>query len=213
MSALAQQAPVDAAEIFNNAVRAIFSRWTLLRLAVDQGWADGDEAQKADALVTRVLEMVAPSVRRNPDESEIADVLHDAIEGTFNAQAEDGSVEEIAKPDFKARMTVRLAVAGAFHTDFMAPAVDALAAALKETDVASPRIPVVSNVDAKPHSDPDVIKDLLAKQVTSPVLWEDGVAQVLGNGFEKGYELGPGKVISGIFKRIDKTAEVENVVV
>jgi [acyl-carrier-protein] S-malonyltransferase len=71
----------------------------------------------------------------------------------------------------------------------------------------------VSNVDAKPHSDPDVIKDLLAKQVTSPVLWEDGVAQVLGNGFEKGYELGPGKVISGIFKRIDKTAEVENVVV
>ncbi|KAH8074492.1 [acyl-carrier-protein] S-malonyltransferase [Aureococcus anophagefferens] len=94
------------------------------------------------------------------------------------------AVEEIAKPDFKARMTVRLAVAGAFHTDFMAPAVDALAAALKETDVASPRIPVVSNVDAKPHSDPDVIKDLLAKQV-----------------------------ISGIFKRIDKTAEVENVVV
>ncbi|KAH8070708.1 [acyl-carrier-protein] S-malonyltransferase [Aureococcus anophagefferens] len=100
------------------------------------------------------------------------------------------AVEEIAKPDFKARMTVRLAVAGAFHTDFMAPAVDALAAALKETDVASPRIPVVSNVDAKPHSDPDV----------------------LGGG-EKGYELGPGKVISGIFKRIDKTAEVENVVV
>ena len=67
MSALAQQPPpVDAAEIFNNAVRAIFSRWTLLRLAVDQGWADGDEAQKADALVTRILEMVAPSVRRVP---------------------------------------------------------------------------------------------------------------------------------------------------
>ena len=80
MSALAQQPPpVDAAEIFNNAVRAIFSRWTLLRLAVDQGWADGDEAQKADALVTRILEMVAPSVRRVPDESEIADVLHDSI--------------------------------------------------------------------------------------------------------------------------------------
>ena len=123
------------------------------------------------------------------------------------------AVEAIAKPDFKARMTVRLAVAGAFHTEFMAPAVDALAAALKETDVAAPKIPVVSNVDAKPHSDPAVIKDLLAKQVTSPVLWEDGVAAVLGNGFEKGYELGPGKVIAGIFKRIDKTASVENVVV
>ena len=103
MSALAQQAPVDAAEIFANAVRAIFSRWTLLRLAVDQGWADGDEAQKADALVTRVLEMVAPSVRRVPDESEIADVLHDAIEGTFNAQAEDGSVEEISRTILRLR--------------------------------------------------------------------------------------------------------------
>ena len=103
MSALAQQAPVDAAEIFANAVRAIFSRWTLLRLAVDQGWADGDEAQKADALVTRVLEMVAPSVRRVPDESEIADVLHDAIESTFNAQAEDGSVEEIARTILRLR--------------------------------------------------------------------------------------------------------------
>ena len=104
MSALAQQPPpVDAAEIFNNAVRAIFSRWTLLRLAVDQGWADGDEAQKADALVTRVLEMVAPSVRRVPDESEIADVLHDSIEGTFNAQAEDGSVEEISRTILRLR--------------------------------------------------------------------------------------------------------------
>ena len=104
MSALAQQPPpVDAAEIFNNAVRAIFSRWTLLRLAVDQGWADGDEATKADALVTRILEMVAPSVRRVPDESEIADVLHDSIEGTFNAQAEDGSVEEISRTILRLR--------------------------------------------------------------------------------------------------------------
>ena len=103
-SSVAQQPPpVDAAEIFNNAVRAIFSRWTLLRLAVDQGWADGDEAQKADALVTRILEMVAPSVRRVPDESEIADVLHDSIEGTFNAQAEDGSVEEIARTILRLR--------------------------------------------------------------------------------------------------------------
>ena len=58
MSALAQP-PIDAAQIYNDVVRAIFSRWTLLRLAVDQGWADGDEAQKANELVERVLELVA----------------------------------------------------------------------------------------------------------------------------------------------------------
>ena len=122
-------------------------------------------------------------------------------------------VAELAKPEFKARMAVKLAVAGAFHTDFMAPAVSALSAALADTEVKAPRIPVVSNVDAAAHADPAVIKDLLAKQVTSPVLFEDSVANLLGAGFAQGYELGPGKVIAGIFKRIDKTASVENVVV
>lgn len=121
------------------------------------------------------------------------------------------AVEAIAKPDFKARMTVRLAVAGAFHTDLMAPAVATLEGALQDTHFREPRIPVVSNVDARPHTDPAEIKTLLAKQVTSPVLWEDACAFVLANGFEKGYELGPGKVISGIFKRIDKNAHVVNI--
>mmetsp|Transcript_8919 Transcript_8919/g.13704 ORF Transcript_8919/g.13704 Transcript_8919/m.13704 type:complete len:163 (-) Transcript_8919:211-699(-) len=121
------------------------------------------------------------------------------------------SLKKIAKPDFGARMTVRLAVAGAFHTDFMAPAVEALKSALKETNIITPRIPVISNVDAKPHSDPDVIKDLLARQVTSPVLWEDSAQAILSAGFEQGYELGPGKVVAGIIKRIDKQAQVTSI--
>ncbi|EJK44401.1 hypothetical protein THAOC_37058 [Thalassiosira oceanica] len=122
------------------------------------------------------------------------------------------TVAEIAKPDFKARMTVKLAVAGAFHTDFMAPAVDSLKEVLETIEIKKPRIPVVSNVDAKPHSDPAVIKELLAKQVTSPVLWEDSIASVLeGKGFEKAVELGPGKVTAGVLKRIDKSAACSNV--
>lgn len=74
-------------------------------------------------------------------------------------------VAEIAKPEFKARMTVPLAVAGAFHTDYMSPAVAKLKEALASTPITTPRIPVVSNVDAQPHSDPDTIKDILARQV------------------------------------------------
>jgi [acyl-carrier-protein] S-malonyltransferase len=120
-------------------------------------------------------------------------------------------VAEIAKPDFKARMTVKLAVAGAFHTDFMAPAVESLKKVLESIDIKKPRIPVISNVDAKPHSDPATIKELLAKQVTSPVLWEDSVASVLAHGFERATELGPGKVTAGVLKRIDKSAECSNV--
>jgi [acyl-carrier-protein] S-malonyltransferase len=75
-------------------------------------------------------------------------------------------VEEIAKPEFKARMTVRLAVAGAFHTDYMGPAVGKLEEALASAPISAPRIPVISNVDVKPHSDPDTIRNILASQVS-----------------------------------------------
>jgi len=120
-------------------------------------------------------------------------------------------VAEIAKPEFKARMTVKLAVAGAFHTDFMAPAVSALEEVLDTIDIQKPRIPVISNVDAKPHSDPNTIKKLLATQVTNPVLWENTMNSILTDDFERAVELGPGKVTAGILKRFSRTAECENI--
>merc|ERR1719238_1144410 len=120
-------------------------------------------------------------------------------------------VIEIAKPEFKARMAVKLAVAGAFHTDFMAPAVSKLEEVLADVEVSKPRIPVISNVDAKAHSDPAVIKSILTQQVTAPVQWETIMNDMVGAGFEKGYELGPGKVLSGIMKRVDKKAVIENI--
>jgi [acyl-carrier-protein] S-malonyltransferase len=103
-------------------------------------------------------------------------------------------------------------VAGAFHTHFMGPAVEKLEAALAVTDLKTPRIPVISNVDAEPHSDPVTIKKILAQQVTSPVQWETTLKTILGKGLQTSYELGPGKVIAGIVKRIDKkAAPVENI--
>ncbi|GAX79375.1 hypothetical protein CEUSTIGMA_g6817.t1 [Chlamydomonas eustigma] len=119
-------------------------------------------------------------------------------------------VEKRAK-EFKARMTVRLAVAGAFHTQYMQPAVGRLQEALANTEIKTPRIPVISNVDAKPHSDPNVIKEILAKQVTSPVQWERSMGDLFEKGLTKSYEIGPGKVIAGIAKRINKAHEIENV--
>ncbi|KAL8260691.1 hypothetical protein R6Q59_028644 [Mikania micrantha] len=120
------------------------------------------------------------------------------------------AVEAKAK-SFKARMTVRLAVAGAFHTRFMNPALSQLESALSETQIKTPRIPVISNVDAQPHADPETIKKILARQVTSPVQWETTVKTLLSRGLEKSYELGPGKVIAGIVKRMDKTSPIENI--
>ncbi|KAJ1460554.1 acyl transferase/acyl hydrolase/lysophospholipase [Pelagophyceae sp. CCMP2097] len=150
---------------------------------------------------------------RSGGKIEIANYLCNGNYAVSGDKAACALLCDIAKPEFGARMVVKLAVAGAFHTKFMSPAVEALAAALSTTTVSAPRIPVVSNVDAKPHSDPAVIKELLAAQVTSPVLWEESCNNLLANGYETGYELGPGKVIAGIFKRISKEAEVVAVTV
>ncbi|CAL5225372.1 g8177 [Coccomyxa viridis] len=120
------------------------------------------------------------------------------------------AVEKMAK-EFKARMTVRLAVAGAFHTHFMQPAEEKLREALASTEIVEPRIPVVSNVDAKAHSDPEVIRDILARQLTSPVQWEKSMNLLLHSGLEESYELGPNKVLAGIFKRIDKKHKITNI--
>eukprot|EP00873_Tetraselmis_striata_P029908 jgi/Tetstr1/450172/TSEL_037213.t1 len=133
-----------------------------------------------------------------------------AVSGSIEAC---DAVDAIAKPEFKARMTVRLKVAGAFHTDFMAPAAEKLQEALANTAIVEPRIPVVSNVDATPHSEPEVIKAILVKQLTSPVLWEKTLVTLQEKGMEKAYEVGPNKVISGIFKRIDKKFPITNITV
>ena len=119
-------------------------------------------------------------------------------------------VEEIAKPEFKARMAVRLAVAGAFHTDFMKPAVEKLEKQLAETPINATRIPVISNVDMQPHTDADSIRKTLATQVTNPVRWEGSMQKLIEEGLEGGTEVGPGTVISGIIKRIDKKLPVVN---
>jgi [acyl-carrier-protein] S-malonyltransferase len=122
------------------------------------------------------------------------------------------AVERLAK-SFKARMTVRLAVAGAFHTEYMQPAVEKLQEALSSTQILEPRIPVISNVDVLPHSDPDTIKAILARQVTSPVQWETTLKTLLEKGLEQSYEIGPNKVIAGIMKRVDKAHNIVNVTV
>ena len=88
----------------------------------------------------------------------------------FEREERQAKVEEIAKPEFKARMAVRLAVAGAFHTDFMKPAVEKLEKQLAETPITATRIPVISNVDMQPHTDADSIRKTLATQVTNPCL-------------------------------------------
>ena len=100
-----------------------------------------------------------------------------------------------------------LAVAGAFHTEIMKPADARLSEALAGIAIKQPEIPVVSNVDATVHSDPDEIRDLLVRQVVSPVRWEDSMRLLLADGADEFYEIGPGKVLKGLLRRIDRKAD------
>lgn len=107
--------------------------------------------------------------------------------------------------------TVPLTVAGAFHTEIMRPADERLSEALSAVSVQVPRIPVYSNVDAKSHQDPEEIRQILVRQVVGPVLWEDCVRNMQAAGADKFYEVGPGKVLRGLLKRIDRKAECASV--
>jgi [acyl-carrier-protein] S-malonyltransferase len=106
---------------------------------------------------------------------------------------------------------IPLAVAGAFHTPLMESACERLAAALRNVVLKPPRIPVVSNVSAKPHGGPDDIRSVLVRQVTQPVLWEDSIRLLLADGTDSFFEIGPGKVLKGLMKRIDRKANCESV--
>jgi [acyl-carrier-protein] S-malonyltransferase len=106
---------------------------------------------------------------------------------------------------------VRLAVAGAFHTDAMKPADEKVALALSEVDIKPPRIPVWSNVDAQPHTQPDEIRSLLVRQVVQPVLWEQTMRNLLAGGWDRFYEIGPARVLAGLLKRVQRKVECINI--
>ena len=74
----------------------------------------------------------------------------------------------------------------------------------------SPTVPVWSNVDAKPHRDPDAIRGLLVQQVLQPVQWEQTLRNLLEDGIERFYEIGPGKVLAGLLKRVNRKVECRN---
>jgi len=110
-----------------------------------------------------------------------------------------------------AKRALPLPVAGAYHSRLMASAQPKLAAALAAATFNAPAVPVISNVTAQPHGSPTEIKARLVEQVTASVRWEDSIRYLLGQGFTRFIELGPGTALAGFMKRIDKTAQVLSV--
>lgn len=110
-----------------------------------------------------------------------------------------------------AKRSVMLPVSAPFHCPLMQPAADAMAEALAKTNIVMPAVPVIANVTAQPVSDPATIRQLLVSQVTGTVRWRECVQTMKSLGVSHVFELGAGKVLSGLVKRIDKEIESQSV--
>lgn len=147
---------------------------------------------------------------RNGDILKIANLLcpgNIVISGTLAACERAAEMARAAG----AMKAMPLAVAGAFHTEIMRPADQRCAEALSEVPMHKPRIPVISNVDAAPHDDPEEIRQILVRQVLQPVRWEDSMRYLIARGIDQFYEVGPGRVLRGLLRRIDRNVSCQSV--
>lgn len=128
--------------------------------------------------------------------------------GQVAISGEVEAVEEAMKlaKNAGAKLTVPLAVAGAFHSPLMQPAEERLAAKIEATNFQAPRIGVTANVDAEEHLDPSTLKANLVRQLTSPVRWASSMQKLVGLEYDTFIELGPGNVLAGLLKRVARSA-------
>lgn len=119
----------------------------------------------------------------------------------------DLAIEELKKVG--AKRAIKLAVGGAFHSPLMHSAKEKLEEAIKTTKFNDPICPIYQNVDAKPSKDKEIIKQNLILQLTSPVLWSQTIQNIMKDGINTFIEIGPGNVLSGLVKKINKDAIIE----
>ena len=151
--------------------------------------------EKVEALCAEVDDIVAPANYNCPGQV----VISGTMEGI------DAACEKMLAAG--AKRALKLKVGGAFHSPLMQPAQEELAEAIAAAEFNTPRCPVYQNVDAKPHTDPKEIKENLIKQLTAPVRWTQDVEAMIADGATEFIELGPGNVLQGLVKKINKEVE------
>jgi [acyl-carrier-protein] S-malonyltransferase len=190
---------------------------TGLRVVAERGRAMQDAAEEEDGGMVSVLGLEREKVEALCNEVRgdwVLEVANLLCPGNIVVSGATGACERLADAASAAGAikVVPLAVAGAFHTELMHPAAGRLQDVLNDVPLQRPRIPVICNVDARPHVDPEEIRQLLVRQVCSPVRWEDSMRYLLDEmGINQFYELGPGRVLCGLLKRIARKVPCENV--
>lgn len=191
---------------FSAAVKTVRQRGTYMQEAVPVGQGAmaavmGLAAETVESLCQQQAgqQVVSPANYNAPGQLVIAGDA-EAVERVLAAAKEQG-----------AKRAVKLPVSAPFHCSLMEPAGQRLAAYLANVEVAPPQLPVVSNVDACPHEQASKVCPLLVRQVSSPVRWSDSVSWFRDQGVQQYVEIGPGKVLSGLIKRIHRQATIHQV--
>ena len=186
---------------FTDAIKLVAERGRLMQAAVPEG--EGAMAailNLSDEQVIQICETTASKTGLVVEAVNFNSPGQVVIAG--NTVAVDAAIE-LAKEE-GAKRALKLPVSVPSHSSLMKPAADQLAETLKSVTIKKPEIQVIHNVDAKSHDDPDAIRDALAKQLYNPVLWVQ-TAKIIGSAADDAIvECGPGKVLSGLSRRITK---------
>ena len=152
----------------------------------------GLDDDKVEAICNDIAEVVVPANYNSPGQI----VISGSIEGI------DKAIEKATEAG--ARRALKLNVGGAFHSPLMEPAKVDLAKAINETEISNPVCPIYQNVPATAVSDAVTIKENLVAQLTAPVRWTNSVKNMLADGASEFTEVGPGKVLQGLIKKVDR---------
>lgn len=179
-----------------------------LRLVQKRGEAMQAASDATPSGMVSVLGLDEEAVQNVCDQAridgQILQIANRLCPGNIVVSGHKASCERVSEVAEKAgaMKSIPLDVAGAFHTPIMDSAVEKLVSALEQVEFKPTRIPVFSNVDAETHSTPDEFRELLVKQVCAPVLWHPLMDKMLADGFDEFYEVGTGRVLRSLLKRI-----------
>jgi len=189
---------------FEDALRLVYRRGQLMQQACER--TPGGMASLIgmdEEVVLALCERVAAHGRLRPANFNCPGQI--VISG--DKAACDAAVSLAAEHDGRA---VPLDVAGAFHSELMRPAADGLRAALEACDFRPPSPPVIANVDAEYHREPEAIRESLYRQVFNPVRWQACVERLIADGCEVFWEVGPGRVLTGLMRKINRKVRTIN---
>jgi [acyl-carrier-protein] S-malonyltransferase len=196
---------VSGALSFADAVQIVRLRGRFMQEAVPVG----------EGAMAAILGMERGQVEKLCEEAAQGDVLTPAnfncpgqIVIAGHAKAIERAMERVKQEGKKA---VALPVSAPFHSPLMKPAGERLEKVLEGITIQDLKIPVVTNVEADINQSKERVKELLVTQVSSPVRWEESMQKISGNGIEQILEIGPGKVLSGLMKRINPKIETKNI--